>query len=143
MAGSLNRVTVIGNVGKAPEIRTMQSGDRIATLSVATSESWKDRSTGEKQERTEWHRVVVFSQPLVKVIESYVDRGARIFVEGQLETRKWTDSQTGVDRYSTEIVLRPYNSKLILLGGNTGTQNAAARAGNQQPADQFEDEIPF
>lgn len=114
MAGSLNRVELIGNVGKDPEIRHTQDGRPIANLSIATSESWRDKQTGEKREKTEWHRVVCFSESLCKVIEQYVSKGSKIFVSGQLQTRKWTDKD-GVDRYSTEVVMQGFQSQLILL----------------------------
>lgn len=119
MAGSLNKVQLLGNLGQDPEIRTFPNGGRVANLSIATSETWKDKQTGEKKERTEWHRIAVFIDGLVGVIEQYVKKGSKVYVEGQLETRKWQD-QSGADRYSTEIVLRPYSGQLILLGGNQG-----------------------
>lgn len=119
MAGSLNKVQLIGNVGKDPEIRSTQDGKKIANVTVATSESWTDRSSGEKKERTEWHKVVVFNDGLSGVVESYVKKGSKIFVEGQLQTRKWTDQQ-GVDRYSTEVTLGAFNGQLILLGDRNG-----------------------
>jgi single-strand DNA-binding protein len=115
MAGSLNKVMLIGNVGRDPEIRSTQGGQRIANLSIATSESWKDRNTGERKERTEWARVVVFNENLVEIIEKYVHKGSKIMVEGQLQTRKWAD-QAGVERYSTEVVLTQYRGQVILLG---------------------------
>lgn len=111
----LNKVQLIGNVGQDPEIRSMNSGDRVANLSIATSEKWKDKNSGEKKERTEWHRVVVWG-PLVDVIDNYVNKGDRLFLEGQLQTRKWQD-QSGNDRYSTEVVLRGFDAKLIMLSG--------------------------
>lgn len=119
MAGSLNKVQVLGNLGQDPEIRSFPNGGRVANMSIATSETWKDKNTGEKKERTEWHRVAVFIDGLVGVIEQYVKKGSKVYIEGQLETRKWQD-QSGADRYSTEIVLRPYSGQLILLGGNQG-----------------------
>lgn len=118
MSGSLNKVELIGNLGADPDIRVMQSGDKVANLSIATSDSWKDRTTGEKQERTQWHRVVVFNQGLVGVIEQYCNKGDKLFLQGQLETRKWTDQQ-GVEKYTTEVVLRPFNSALIMLSGRS------------------------
>lgn len=119
MAGSLNKVQVLGNLGQDPEIRNFPNGGRVANMSIATSEVWKDKQTGEKKERTEWHRVAVFVDGLVGVIDQYVKKGSKVYIEGQLETRKWQD-QSGQDRYSTEIVLRPYSGQLILLGGNQG-----------------------
>src|SRR6185436_15461029 len=113
---SLNRVQLIGNVGRDPEIRSTSSGTRIANFTVATSEQWRDRNSGERQERTEWHRVTVWADGLVKVVDDYVHKGDRIFVEGKIETRKWTDQQ-GQDRYSTEVVVRQFGGSIILLGG--------------------------
>ena len=114
MAGSVNKVILVGNLGKDPEIRRTQDGRPIANLSVATSESWRDKNTGEKREKTEWHRVVVFNENLCKFVEQYVKKGAKVYVEGQLETRKWQDQQ-GQDRYSTEVVLKQFNGTLTLL----------------------------
>jgi len=116
MAGSVNKVILIGNLGRDPEIRTMQNGGRVANLAVATSERWKDRQSGEQRERTEWHRVVIFAEPLVNVAERFLRKGSKVYLEGQLETRKWQD-QSGQDRYSTEVVLRPYRSELTMLDG--------------------------
>jgi single-strand DNA-binding protein len=126
---SLNKALIIGNVGKDPEIRSMQSGDTVASFSIATSESWKDKTSGERKEKTEWHRVSCFNQGLNKVIEKYVKKGSKIYIEGQIETRKWTDKD-GAEKYSTEIVLRPFRGELVLLGSKDQTQ--------EQP----EDEIP-
>lgn len=114
MAGSLNRVMLIGNVGKEPEIRHTQDGKAIANLSIATSESWKSKQTGERQEKTEWHRVVCFNENLTRVIEAYVKKGSKVYVSGSLQTRKWTDQQ-GVEKYSTEVVLQAFNGELVLL----------------------------
>lgn len=116
MAGSVNKVILIGNLGRDPEIRTMQSGGRVCNLALATSESWRDRQTGERRERTEWHRVVVFSEGLVRVVEQYLRKGAKVYIEGQLQTRKWQD-QSGQDRYTTEVVLQGFNSTLTMLDG--------------------------
>ena len=116
MSGSLNKVCLIGNVGKDPEIRHTQSGGKIANLTVATSESWKDKQTGEKKEKTEWHRVVVFDERLADIIERYVTKGTKLYLEGALQTRKWTDNQ-GVDKYTTEVVLQRFSGVLTLLGG--------------------------
>ena len=119
MAGSVNKVILIGNLGRDPEIRTMQSGGRVAQLSLATSESWKDRNSGERREKTEWHRVVIFNENLVQVAERFLKKGSKIYVEGQIETRKWQD-QSGVEKYTTEIVLRPFRGELTMLEGRGG-----------------------
>ncbi len=155
MAGSINKVILVGNLGRDPEIRTMQSGDKVANLSVATSERWKDRN-GERQERTEWHRVVIFSQPLVTLSENYLRKGSKIYLEGQLETRSW--EQDGQKKYTTEVVLRPYKGEITMLdargeGGGDFQDNspppyeadsrAQAAGGSTMPVDELEDEIPF
>jgi single-strand DNA-binding protein len=120
MAGSVNKVILIGNLGKDPEIRRTQDGRPIANLSIATSETWRDKSTGERKEKTEWHRVVIFSEPLCKIVEQYLKKGAKVYIEGALQTRKWTD-QSGVEKYSTEVVLQGFNSTLTMLEGrNSG-----------------------
>ena len=119
MAGSVNKVTLIGNLGRDPEIRTTQDGTKVANLSLATSESWRDKTSGERREKTEWHRVVVFNDRLVDVIEKYLKKGATIYIEGALQTRKWTD-QSGVEKYSTEVVLQGFNSNLTMLDGRSG-----------------------
>lgn len=119
MAGSVNKVILVGNLGKDPEIRRTQDGRPIANLSVATSETWRDRNTGERKEKTEWHRVVIFNEGLAKVAEQYLKKGAKVYVEGQLQTRKWTD-QSGVEKYSTEVVLQGFNSTLTMLDGKGG-----------------------
>lgn len=116
MAGSLNKVMLIGNLGADPEVRSFQNGGKVCNLRVATSETWKDRNTGERQERTEWHTVAIFSEGLVKVAENYLKKGSKVYIEGQLQTRKWQD-QNGQDRYSTEVVLRGYNGTLTMLDG--------------------------
>ncbi len=116
MAGSVNKVILIGNLGRDPEVRTFQNGGKVCNLRIATSERWRDRNTGENRERTEWHSVAIFSEPLAKIAEQYLRKGSTVYIEGQLETRKWQD-QSGQDRYSTEIVLRPYRRELTLLGG--------------------------
>jgi single-strand DNA-binding protein len=128
MAGSVNKVILIGNLGADPEIRTFQNGGKIANLRIATSETWKDRNTGERKERTEWHSVVIHSEPLVRVAEQYLKKGSKIYVEGQLETRKWQD-QSGADRYSTEVALRPYRSELTMLEGRGGAGGGGGRDG--------------
>lgn len=151
MAGSLNRAMIIGRLGKDPEVRRMQSGDPIVNLSVATSETWRDKSTGEKKEATEWHRVVIFNKGLAEVAEKYLKKGALVHIEGQIKTRKWTDKD-GAERYSTEIVLQAFNGTLNMLGG--GGQGGDDRGGdNRQPQqsqksaaprrDEIDDEIPF
>lgn len=162
MAGSVNKVILVGNLGADPEVKSMQSGDKVVNLSLATSESWKDKNSGEKQERTQWHRIVIWNQNLVTVAERYLKKGAKIYIEGQLETRKWTD-QNGVEKYSTEVVLRPYRGELTMLdskgsGGSSFQDNnmnqdysagpsqssAPARGAQQtQRVDELEDEIPF
>ncbi|RVT85437.1 single-stranded DNA-binding protein [Rhodobacteraceae bacterium CCMM004] len=116
MAGSVNKVILIGNLGRDPEVRSFQNGGKVCNLRIATSESWKDRNTGERRERTEWHSVAIFSEPLARVAEQYLRKGSKVYIEGQLETRKWQD-QSGNDRYSTEVVLRPYRSELTMLDG--------------------------
>ena len=119
MAGSLNKVMIIGNLGADPEIRSFQNGGKVANLRIATSETWKDRNTGERQERTEWHTVAIFSEGLVNVVENYLKKGSKVFVEGKLQTRKWQDQQ-GNDRYSTEVVLRGFDGTLTMLDGRSG-----------------------
>src|SRR5436309_13351961 len=122
MAGSVNKVILVGNLGADPEIRRTQDGRRIANLRVATSENWRDKASGERRERTEWHRVVIFSEGLAKIAEQYLKKGAKVYLEGQLQTRKWTDQQ-GIERYSTEVVLQGFNSALTMLdraGGGGG-----------------------
>ncbi|MBI1300047.1 MAG: single-stranded DNA-binding protein [Alphaproteobacteria bacterium] len=114
MAGSVNKVILIGNLGADPDVRSMQSGDKVANLSIATSERWNDKNTGEKREKTEWHRVVVFNKGLVTLCENYLKKGSKVYIEGQLETRKWQD-QSGQDKYMTEVVLRPYRGELTML----------------------------
>lgn len=119
MAGSVNKVILVGNLGKDPEIRRTQDGRPIANLSIATSETWRDKGTGERKEKTEWHRVVIFNEGLCKVAEQYLKKGAKVYIEGQLQTRKWTD-QSGVEKYSTEVVLQGFNSNLTMLDGRGG-----------------------
>ena len=119
MAGSVNKVILVGNLGKDPEIRRTQDGRPIANLSVATSETWRDKNTGERKEKTEWHRVVIFNEGLCKVVEQYVKKGSKVYIEGALQTRKWTD-QSGVEKYSTEVVLQGFNSTLTMLDGRGG-----------------------
>jgi single-strand DNA-binding protein len=116
MAGSVNKVIIIGNLGRDPEVRSFQNGGKVVNLRIATSETWRDRTSGERKERTEWHSVAIFNEPLAKIAEQYLRKGSTVYIEGALETRKWQD-QSGQDRYTTEIVLRPYNGNLTLLGG--------------------------
>jgi single-strand DNA-binding protein len=116
MAGSVNKVILVGNLGRDPEVRTFQNGGKVCNLRIATSENWKDRNTGERRERTEWHSVAIFSEPLARIAEQYLRKGSKVYIEGQLETRKWQD-QSGQDRYTTEVVLRPYRGELTLLDG--------------------------
>ena len=153
MAGSLNKVLLIGRLGADPEIKQMSNGKSLATLSLATSQSWKDKATGEKKEKTEWHRIVVFNEGLVNVVQQYLKKGAQIYVEGQIVTRKWKDEQSGQDKYSTEIVIQGYNSSLTMLGGgNTGASgiqndNTQTPTNNiedsSQASSDMDDEIPF
>lgn len=132
MAGSVNRVILVGNLGNDPDVRNMQSGDKVVNLSIATSESWKDKSTGERKTKSEWHRVVVFNQGLINVCENYLKKGSKVYIEGQLETRSW--EQDGQKKYSTEIVLRPYRGELTML--DSKSENGAAPYSEKQ--DQFE-----
>jgi single-strand DNA-binding protein len=154
MAGSLNKVLLIGRLGADPEIKQMVTGKSVARLSLATSQSWKDKTTGEKKEKTEWHRIVVFNEGLVNVVQQYLKKGAQIYVEGQITTRKWKDEKSGQDKYSTEIVIQGYNSSLTMLGGgNTGGGGGIQNDNTQTPVNNFEDspqtsndmddEIPF
>jgi single-strand DNA-binding protein len=154
MAGSVNKVILVGNVGRDPEIRRTQDGRPIANLTLATSESWKDKATGERKEKTEWHRVSCFNEGLCRVIEQYVKKGSKIYIEGQLQTRKWTDKD-GVEKYSTEVVLQGFGGTLTLLDGKAGADDGsqeqpaprqpAARQGaaRQSLKDDMDDEIPF
>ena len=147
MAGSLNKVTLIGNLGKDPEIRNSQAGGKIASFTLATSESWNDRSSGQRQERTEWHRIVIFGDGLSGVVEEYLKKGSKVYVEGALQTRKWTD-QSGQDKYTTEIVLQPYNGKLIMLDGKGGQGRNGGQADNTggytpPGGGDLDDEVPF
>ena len=152
MAGSLNKVQLIGRLGADPEIKQMVNGKNIARLSIATSQSWKDKSTGERKEKTEWHRVVIFNEGLINVIQQYLKKGANVYLEGQLATRKWRDEKSGQDKYSTEIVLQGYNSSLTMLDGknksnnsNETSQTKSALPNDEIPQDNsdLDDEIPF
>ncbi len=152
MAGSLNKVQLIGRLGADPEVKQMVNGKSVARLSLATSQSWKDRNTGEKKEKTEWHRIVVFNEGLVNVVQQYLKKGAQVYIEGQLSTRKWKDEQSGQDKYSTEIVLQGYNSTLTMLGGSNSNNNLTSSTPNknndfdqtnQQSGSDLDDETPF
>ncbi len=156
MAGSVNKVILVGNLGADPEVRSFPSGGKVCNLRLATSETWRDRDSGERRERTEWHRVSIYSEPLIRVAEQYLRKGSKIYVEGQLETRKWQD-QSGQDRYTTEVSLRPYRSELTMLdsrgeggggggySGGGGGQDAGYGGGAPAPAGppDMDDEIPF
>ncbi len=131
MAGSVNKVILIGNLGADPEVRTFQNGGKVCNLRIATSENWKDRNTGERREKTEWHSVAIFSEPLARVAEQYLRKGSKVYIEGQLETRKWQD-QNGQDRYTTEVVLRPYTSTLTMLDGRGDNQGGGGGYGGGQ-----------
>ena len=149
MAGSLNKVLLIGRLGADPEIKQMVNGKSVARLSLATSQTWKDKNSGEKKEKTEWHRIVVFNEGLVNVVQQYLKKGAQVYVEGQLSTRKWKDEQSGQDKYSTEVVIQGYNSSLTMLGG--GNQNSTTVSKSKQniddssqvPQNDLDDDIPF
>ena len=151
MAGSLNKVQLIGRLGADPEVKQMVNGKSVARLSLATSQSWKDRNTGEKKEKTEWHRIVVFNEGLVNVVQQYLKKGAQVYIEGQLSTRKWKDEQSGQDKYSTEIILQGYNSTLTMLGGSNSNNltNTSSNKNNEfdqsnvQNNSDLDDEIPF
>ena len=152
MAGSLNKVLLIGRLGADPEIKQMVNGKSVARLSIATSNTWKDKNTGEKKEKTEWHRVVVFSEGLVNVIQQYVKKGAQVYIEGQLTTRKWKDEKSGTDRYSTEVVLQGFNSSFKILSSKNnqidGNQDINQEKSplpndNNIPSNDLDDEIPF
>ncbi len=153
MAGSVNKVIIVGNVGKDPEVRRMQSGDAVVNLTVATTESWRDKASGERKEKTEWHRVTIFNENLAKVAEQYVKKGAKVYVEGQLQTRKYTDKD-GVEKYATEIVLQKFRGELTMLGGrdqgggddasfgDAGGRSSGGRGAPPTP-DMADEDIPF
>ena len=151
MAGSLNKVQLIGRLGADPEIKQMVNGKNVARLSIATSQSWKDKSSGERKEKTEWHRVVIFNEGLVNVVQQYLKKGANVYIEGQLSTRKWRDEKIGQDKYSTEIILQGYNSSLTMLDGkskvnNSNNPNEKSSLPNDdisQDNSDLDDEIPF
>ena len=164
MAGSVNKVIIVGNLGRDPEVRSFQNGGKVVNLRIATSENWRDKASGERKERTEWHSVAIFNENLAKIAEQYLKKGSKVYIEGQLETRKWQD-QSGADRYSTEVVLRNFNSTLTLLDGREGgggsggyedrgsyEDNAGGRSGGAAGSSQgggsgsrsdMDDEIPF
>ena len=152
MAGSLNKVLLIGRLGADPEIKQMVNGKSVARLSIATSNTWKDKNTGEKKEKTEWHRIVIFNEGLVNVVQQYVKKGAQVYIEGQLATRKWKDEKSGLDRYSTEIVLQGFNSSFKILS-NKNSQIESLQKNNTEksslpndeniPSNDLDDEIPF
>ncbi len=159
MAGSVNKVILVGNLGRDPEIRSFQNGGRVASFSIATSESWKDKVSGEKKERTEWHRISILNDKLVEIVERYVKKGSKLYIEGQLETRKWTDKD-GQEKYSTEVVLRPFRGELTLLDsansnrsgppsappfGDPGSSFPDSSSGGAQPSagHELDDDIPF
>ena len=149
---SLNKVTLIGNLGQDPEVRSTQNGGEIATFSIGTTESWKDKNTGERKDITEWHRIVIYSQGLVGIAKNYLKKGSKIYIEGSLQTRKWTDNQ-GIERYTTEVVLQNYNSNLQMLdsrdraGGsmsdNSYNQSTSSKKTNDVMIEENDDEIPF
>ena len=150
MAGSLNKVLLIGRLGADPEVKQMVNGKSVARLSLATSNTWKDKNTGEKKEKTEWHRIVIFNEGLVNVVQQYLKKGAQVYVEGQLTTRKWKDEQSGQDKYSTEIVIQGYNSSLTMLGGGPNQNNVLTQDSKinneknpQTSQNDLDDDIPF
>ena len=160
MSGSVNKVTLVGNLGRDPEIRAMQNGDKIVQLSLATSDRWKDKTSGEQREKTEWHRVVIFNDALGRIAEQYLKKGSTVYIEGQLQTRKWTDQQSGQEKYTTEVVLQRYRGELTLLGMRPDSslsnqnQNNSIEQNNYQDSSQnqsqsqniasdLDDEIPF
>ena len=149
MAGSLNKVLLIGRLGADPEIKQMVNGKSVARLSLATSQTWKDKSTGERKEKTEWHRVVVFNEGLVNVVKQYLKKGAQVYIEGQLSTRKWKDEKSGQDKYSTEVIIQGYNSSLTMLGSGMKNDNSSQAISNnsdeasQTQKNDLDDEIPF
>jgi single-strand DNA-binding protein len=160
MAGSVNKVILVGNLGRDPEIRNLQDGNKVANLSVATSESWRDKTTGERRDKTEWHRVVIFNERIIDVVEKYLKKGAKVYLEGALQTRKWTD-QSGVEKYTTEVVLQRFRGELTMLdsrggggesgggeggdegGGYSGGSSPRGGGGGRAPAGDLDDDIPF
>jgi single-strand DNA-binding protein len=154
MAGSVNKVILVGNLGKDPEIRSFQNGGRVASFSIATSESWKDKTSGERKEKTEWHRISVLNENLVGIVERYLKKGAKVYLEGQLETRKWTDKD-GQEKYTTEVVLRPFRGELTMLDGKrdgssvsnddmaSAISSSRGSGGGASAAAELDDSIPF
>ena len=152
MAGSLNKVLLIGRLGADPEIKQMVNGKSVARMSIATSNTWKDKNTGEKKEKTEWHRVVIFNEGLIKVVQQYVKKGAQVYIEGQLTNRKWKDEKTGVDKYSTEVVLQGFNSSFKILSSknnqignlqNSNIEKSSLPNEENASSSDLDDEIPF
>ncbi len=152
MAGSLNKVLLIGRLGGDPEIKQMVNGKNVARLSIATSNTWKDKNTGEKKEKTEWHRIVIFNEGLVNVVQQYVKKGTQVYIEGQLTTRKWKDEKSGLDRYSTEVVLQGFNSSFKILSSKnsqigSSQENISEKSSlpndESTPSNDLDDEIPF
>jgi len=152
MAGSLNKVLLIGRLGADPEIKQMVNGKNVARLSIATSNTWKDKNTGEKKEKTEWHRIVIFNEGLIGVVQQYVKKGAQVYIEGQLTTRKWKDEKSGLDRYSTEVVLQGFNSSFKILSSKNSqieniqendTEKSSLPNDKNIPTNDLDDEIPF
>ena len=152
MAGSLNKVLLIGRLGADPEIKQMVNGKSVARLSLATSNTWKDKNTGEKKEKTEWHRIVIFNEGLVNVVQQYVKKGAQVYIEGQLTTRKWKDEKSGTDKYSTEVVLQDFNSSFKILSSknnqvessqDNNPQKSSLPNDDNMPSNDLDDEIPF
>jgi len=152
MAGSLNKVLLIGRLGADPEVKQMVNGKSVARFSLATSNTWKDKNTGEKKEKTEWHRIVIFNEGLVKVVQQYVKKGAQVYVEGQLTTRKWKDEKAGVDKYSTEVVLQGFNSSFKILSNKSNQienlqddsrEKSSLPKDDNVPSNDLDDEIPF
>ena len=148
MAGSINKVILIGNLGADPEVRSFSNGNKVCNLRIATSETWKDRNTGERKEKTEWHSVAIFQEGLVRIAEQYLKKGSKVYIEGQLQTRKWQD-QSGADKYSTEIVLQGFGGTLTMLdganggGGSTGGSSSSGNSSSPAPSRDLDDEIPF
>ena len=158
MAGSVNKVILVGNLGRDPEIRSLQDGNKVANLSVATSESWRDKTTGERRDKTEWHRVVIFNERIIDVVEKYLKKGAKVYLEGALQTRKWTD-QSGVEKYTTEVVLQRFRGELTMLDSRGGGESGGSEGGDEgggysggssprggggrAPAGDLDDDIPF
>ena len=152
MAGSLNKVLLIGRLGADPEIKQMVNGKNVARLSIATSNTWKDKNTGEKKEKTEWHRIVIFNEGLVNVVQQYVKKGAQVYIEGQLTTRKWKDEKSGLDRYSTEVILQGFNSSFKILSSKNSqigssqeniSEKSSLPNNESTPSNDLDDEIPF